>query len=130
MPAFLSFQLQTTFLENGTSCLQFLFLNYNNEFQSYNGYNSHNNGYGGHSAGYAGHGGWGAGDRMSSLGGGLRSVDWATTKLSVFEKNFYAEDQRVSARNDKDIEDFRRTKEIKACAFFFFYADGWILMLF
>ena len=54
---------------------------------------------------------------MSSLGGGLRSVDWATAKLSVFEKNFYAEDNSVSARSEKDIEDFRRCKEIKASMF-------------
>jgi len=55
---------------------------------------------------------------MSSLGGGLRSVDWATAKLSVFEKNFYAEDKSVSARSDKEIEDFRRRKEIKASTLF------------
>ncbi len=50
---------------------------------------------------------------MSNLGGGLRSVDWATQKLSHFEKNFYVEDKRVSSRSDREIEDFRRTKEMK-----------------
>ena len=61
-----------------------------------------------------GSGGWGGhGDRMSSLGGGLRSVDWSTAKLSVFEKNFYAEDRRVSSRTEREIEEFRHTKEIK-----------------
>lgn len=50
---------------------------------------------------------------MSSLGGSLRSVDWATTKLSIFEKNFYTEDKRVSSCSDREIEDFRRAKEIK-----------------
>lgn len=76
-------------------------------FQSYNGYG----GYGG-GGGYAGGGGWGE-DRMSNLGGGLRSVDWASTKLEHFEKNFYVEDKRVSARSEREIDDFKRSKEIK-----------------
>lgn len=69
---------------------------------------------------YHGHGnggqGWGGGheDRMSSLGGGLRTVDWSNTKLERFEKNFYIEDKRVSARSEREIEEFKRTKEIKA----------------
>jgi ATP-dependent RNA helicase DDX5/DBP2 len=66
---------------------------------------------------------------MSSLGGGLRSVDWATSKLSVFEKNFYVEDDRVSARTERDIEDFRRSKEIKASILLFYYPRAQILML-
>jgi ATP-dependent RNA helicase DDX5/DBP2 len=75
---------------------------------------SYGNGYGG-GGGYGG-GAWGGGydDRMSNLGGGLRNVDWSTTKISHFEKNFYAEDKRVSSRSDREIEDFRRAKEIKA----------------
>ncbi|KAJ4487901.1 P-loop containing nucleoside triphosphate hydrolase protein, partial [Lentinula aciculospora] len=51
---------------------------------------------------------------MSNLGGGLRSVDWDHAKLEHFEKNFYVEDKRVSARTDREIEEFRRTKEIRA----------------
>jgi ATP-dependent RNA helicase DDX5/DBP2 len=50
---------------------------------------------------------------MSNLGGGLRAVDWTTTRLEKFEKNFYVEDKKVSARSDREIEDFRRSKEIK-----------------
>ena len=50
---------------------------------------------------------------MSNLGGGLRSVDWASAKLEHFEKNFYVEDKRVSARSEREVEDFRRSKEIK-----------------
>lgn len=50
---------------------------------------------------------------MSNLGGGLRAVDWASQKISTFEKNFYAEDKRVSARSDREIEEFRRSKEMK-----------------
>ncbi|KAF9075243.1 DEAD-domain-containing protein [Rhodocollybia butyracea] len=47
------------------------------------------------------------------LGGGLSTVDWNHTKLEHFEKNFYVEDKRVSARSDREIEEFRRSKEIR-----------------
>lgn len=50
---------------------------------------------------------------MSNLGGGLRNVDWSSTKLTKFEKNFYVEDKRVSARGEREIEEFRKVKEIK-----------------
>ncbi|KAF8896491.1 P-loop containing nucleoside triphosphate hydrolase protein [Infundibulicybe gibba] len=50
---------------------------------------------------------------MSNLGGGLRAVDWSSAKIERFEKNFYVEDKRVSARSDREIEEFRRVKEIK-----------------
>ena len=50
---------------------------------------------------------------MSNLGGSLRSVDWNSTKLERFEKNFYVEDKRVSGRSEREMEDFRREKEIK-----------------
>jgi ATP-dependent RNA helicase DDX5/DBP2 len=50
---------------------------------------------------------------MSNLGGSLRTVDWASQKISHFEKNFYVEDKRVAARSDKEIEEFRRSKEMK-----------------
>ncbi|KAI0706743.1 P-loop containing nucleoside triphosphate hydrolase protein [Cerioporus squamosus] len=73
-------------------------------------------GYGGGGGGYGGGGGWGGGgggDRMSNLGGGLHTVDWSSQKLAHFEKNFYVEDKRVSARSDREIEEFRRSKEMK-----------------
>ena len=50
---------------------------------------------------------------MSNLGGGLKSVDWASTKISHFEKNFYVEDKRVASRSEREIEEFRRNKEMK-----------------
>ncbi|KAF8802418.1 DEAD-domain-containing protein [Phlegmacium glaucopus] len=73
---------------------------------SYGGYGSGGGGYGG---------GWGGGhdDRMSNLGGGLRTVDWSSTKLEHFEKNFYIEDKRVTTRSERETEEFRRLKEIK-----------------
>lgn len=48
-----------------------------------------------------------------NLGGSLRSIDWSQQKQIPFEKNFYVEDKRVSARSDREIEEFRRVKEIK-----------------
>jgi len=76
---------------------------------------SYGHSYGGHYGGGGGGwgGGYGDGDRMSNLGGGLRSVDWASTRLEHFEKNFYIEDKRVTARSEKEVEDFRRAKEIR-----------------
>ncbi|KAF7330379.1 ATP-dependent RNA helicase DBP2-A [Mycena venus] len=64
-------------------------------------------------AGEEGGGGGYGDDRMGNLGGGLRTIDWATTKIEHFEKNFYLEDKKVKERSDKEIEEFRRTKEIK-----------------
>lgn len=90
--------------------------------QSYGGGYGGGGGSGGYGGGYGGGGdggGWGGGygggggDRMSNLGGGLRSVDWSTQKLAHFEKNFYVEDKRVSGRTDREIEEFRRSKEMK-----------------
>lgn len=50
---------------------------------------------------------------MGNLGGGLRNIDWTNQKLERFEKNFYVEDKRVSALSDREVEEFRRSKEIK-----------------
>lgn len=50
---------------------------------------------------------------MSNLGGGLRAVDWTNTRTEKFEKNFYVEDKRVTARTEREVEEFRRNKEIK-----------------
>ncbi|KAG8760028.1 ATP-dependent RNA helicase dbp2 [Serendipita sp. 396] len=75
-------------------------------------------GSGGGGGGYGGGGGgaWGGsggGDRMGNLGGGLKSIDWRSQTLEKFEKNFYVEDKRVTARSDSEIDTFRRVKEIK-----------------
>ncbi|KAJ3787810.1 P-loop containing nucleoside triphosphate hydrolase protein [Lentinula aff. detonsa] len=78
---------------------------------SYNSYGGGSHG-GGSYGGGGGGGGWGD-DRMGNLGGGLRSVDWNHTKLEHFEKNFFVEDKRVSSQTDREIEEFRRTKEIR-----------------
>jgi ATP-dependent RNA helicase DDX5/DBP2 len=50
---------------------------------------------------------------MSHLGGGLKPIDWNSTKMVRFEKNFYVEDKRVSMRSEREIEEFRKSKEIK-----------------
>ncbi|KAB5595796.1 RNA helicase [Ceratobasidium theobromae] len=76
------------------------------------GYSS--GGYGGGYGSGGGYGGsYGGGDRMGGLGGGLRSVDWASQTLTKFEKNFYREHPRVAARSDAEISEFRRQKEMK-----------------
>lgn len=89
---------------------------------------SHSNGYsggyggsygGGYSGGHGSHGGnWGGyDDRMGNLGGGLRSIDWSSAKLERFEKNFYVEDKRISALSEREVEEFRRSKDIKVRAY-------------
>jgi ATP-dependent RNA helicase DDX5/DBP2 len=50
---------------------------------------------------------------MSNLGGGLRPIDWNAQRLAPFEKNFYVEDKRVTARSDSEVDEFRRSKEMK-----------------
>ena len=54
---------------------------------------------------------------MSNLGGGLRQIDWTTQRLEKFEKNFYVEDKRVSTRTEREIEEFRRVKEMRVSFF-------------
>jgi ATP-dependent RNA helicase DDX5/DBP2 len=58
---------------------------------------------------------------MSNLGGGLRQIDWGTQRLEKFEKNFYIEDKRVSSRSEREVEDFRRLKEMRVRFFFFVF---------
>lgn len=50
---------------------------------------------------------------MGGLGGGLKTIDWRSASLEKFEKNFYREDENVKARSDREIEEFRRLKEMK-----------------
>ena len=50
---------------------------------------------------------------MGALGGGLKNIDWSSHHLEKFEKNFYREDPKVSARSDREIEEFRKSKEMK-----------------
>lgn len=81
------------------------------------GYGGGGGGYGGGGGGGGGYGGGGGGGYdsygKSDLGGGLKTIDWANTSIEKFEKNFYREDPRVSARSDREIEEFRRTHEMK-----------------
>ncbi|KAH8928430.1 DEAD-domain-containing protein [Atractiella rhizophila] len=50
---------------------------------------------------------------MSGLGQGLSRPKWDLAALPKFEKNFYDEDRRVSARSEREVNDFRRSKEIQ-----------------
>ncbi len=63
------------------------------------------------------------------LGGGLRSIDWSQQKQIPFEKNFYDEDKRVNSRSEREIEEFRRAKEIKV-RLIFWLPKGLTLMLY
>jgi ATP-dependent RNA helicase DDX5/DBP2 len=85
-------------------------------FQSYsNGYQGYSNSsWGNYGGGGGGGGGYEGGyDKMGALGGGLKNINWDTEKLATFEKNFYREDKRVSERTDREIEEFRRLKEMR-----------------
>lgn len=56
---------------------------------------------------------------MGALGGGLKTIDWNSTRVEKFEKNFYNEDPRVTARSEREIEDFRNKHEIRVSDVFF-----------
>ncbi|KAH9812601.1 P-loop containing nucleoside triphosphate hydrolase protein [Melampsora americana] len=77
------------------------------------GYGASSGGYGGGGYGGGGGGHGGGGDRMSGLGSGLGRPKWDTSTLSRFEKNFYEEDPRVTARSDREIDQYRKDKEIQ-----------------
>ena len=98
-----------------------------------NGYGGGGGGYGGSTNGYGGgssFGGGAGGDKMSNLGANLKTQQWGelfrtlfssrATLTSVldfatmpkFEKSFYKEDPQVSARSQRDVDAFRKLKEI------------------
>ena len=52
---------------------------------------------------------------MGALGSGLKSINWDVTSLPKFEKNFYVEDKRVTARSEREVDEFRRKMEMKVC---------------
>ncbi|KAI4162809.1 MAG: hypothetical protein LQ342_003526 [Letrouitia transgressa] len=80
-----------------------------------NGYsNGTSNGYGA-SNGYGGgsYGDFGASsDKMANLGAGLKEQHFDISTLPKFEKSFYKEDPSVSSRSDREVEAFRKSKEI------------------
>ncbi|KAL8728328.1 MAG: hypothetical protein Q9166_005471 [cf. Caloplaca sp. 2 TL-2023] len=73
------------------------------------GYGGSSNGYGGGS--YGGDFG-GSGDKMANLGAGLKTQQWDTMSLPKFEKSFYKEDPSVTNRSERDVDAFRKLKEI------------------
>ncbi|MCJ1277697.1 ATP-dependent RNA helicase dbp2 [Puttea exsequens] len=99
---------------------------YSNGYSGSNGYGGGNNaysngsGYGASTNGYSGGGGYGgagsfggaAGDKMSNLGANLKAQHYDIATLPKFEKSFYKEDPQVSARSERDVEEFRKEKEI------------------
>jgi ATP-dependent RNA helicase DDX5/DBP2 len=76
--------------------------------------NSQSNGY---SNGYSGSGGYdnygASGDKMANLGAGLKKQTFDLDALPKFEKNFYREADSVKARSEREVDDFRKKKEIR-----------------
>ena len=85
---------------------------------SYGGYKSDSYARGGYGSGFgsgydSGYGG--SYDKQSTLGSHLHSIDWSKQQLTKFEKNFYIEDKRVSARSEREVQEFRKGKQIIVC---------------
>lgn len=93
---------------------------YSNGYGSSNGYggsngysNGHSNGTsGGYGAGSYGGDFGGSGDKMANLGAGLKTQNWDIATLPKFEKSFYKEDPAVTNRSERDVDAFRKLKEI------------------
>ncbi|KAI9859682.1 MAG: ATP-dependent RNA helicase dbp2 [Vezdaea acicularis] len=85
-----------------------------------NGYSNGTNGYSnGNGNGYGGGNSWGAssyggagGDRMSNLGANLQKQHWDLSTMPKFDKHFYKEDPIVTNRSDRDVDAFRKEKQI------------------
>jgi ATP-dependent RNA helicase DDX5/DBP2 len=89
---------------------------YSNGYSGSNGY-SNGGGGGGGGGGYGGSngysgGGGGGGDKMSNLGAGLKTQHWDLATMPKFEKSFYQEDPAVVARSQREVDEFRKVKEI------------------
>ncbi|EAW13945.1 DEAD-box ATP-dependent RNA helicase DBP2 [Aspergillus clavatus NRRL 1] len=63
-------------------------------------------GFGG--GGYGRGGGAAGGDRMSNLGAGLKKQEWDLETLPKFEKSFYKEHPDVTARSQREVDEFRQ----------------------
>ncbi|KAL9597347.1 MAG: hypothetical protein Q9219_005213 [cf. Caloplaca sp. 3 TL-2023] len=88
-----------------------------NGYGSSNGYaNGTSGGYGASANGYGGgsYGGdfGGSGDKMANLGAGLKTQHFDIATLPKFEKSFYKEDRAVTNRSERDVDAFRKAKEI------------------
>ncbi|KIW66760.1 ATP-dependent RNA helicase dbp2 [Phialophora macrospora] len=78
----------------------------------YGGGHSHSNGYSNSYGGSNGYSGGGGGDKMSNLGAGLKEQSWDLATMPKFEKSFYNEDPAVTARSQRDVDEFRKKAEI------------------
>ncbi|MCJ1316928.1 ATP-dependent RNA helicase dbp2 [Xylographa vitiligo] len=86
-----------------------------NGYQNGSSYGGGTGSYGGGGASYGGGGGGfggAGGDKMSNLGAGLKTQHWDIATMPKFEKSFYKEDDAVSSRSERDVEAFRREKQI------------------
>lgn len=86
---------------------------YSNGYSNGGGYGNGTSSYGG-GASYGGgnYGGGGGGDKMSNLGAGLKTQQWDLATMPKFEKSFYKEDPQVTNRSERDVEAFRKEKQI------------------
>jgi ATP-dependent RNA helicase DDX5/DBP2 len=79
---------------------------YSNNSRSNGQSNGYSNGYG-----YDNYGA--SGDKMANMGAGLKKPTFDLATLPKFEKNFYREADSVEARSEREVDDFRRKKEIR-----------------
>jgi len=83
------------------------------------GYSGGSSSYGhssyGSSSGGGSYGGSSGGrnDKMSALGAGLKTHDWANTELVPFQKNFYVEHESVAGRSQEEIDEFRAKHDMR-----------------
>ncbi|KAL9122045.1 MAG: hypothetical protein Q9187_001406, partial [Circinaria calcarea] len=86
---------------------------YSNGYSNGGGYGNGTSSYGG-GASYGGgsYGGGAGGDKMSNLGAGLKTQQWDLATMPKFEKSFYKEDPQVTNRSERDVEAFRKEKQI------------------
>jgi ATP-dependent RNA helicase DDX5/DBP2 len=86
----------------------------NGNTNGYTGTNGYSNGYSnGFSNGYGSTNGFsGGGDKMSNLGANLKEQHWDMATMPRFEKSFYKENENVANRSARDVDAFRREKEI------------------
>lgn len=50
---------------------------------------------------------------MANIGAGLKKPTFDLSTLPKFEKNFYREAESVKNRSEREVDEFRRRKEIR-----------------
>eukprot|EP01133_Synstelium_polycarpum_P004210 gene4210-4905_t len=81
----------------------------NSYSSSYSGGSNGSSSYGGNSNSF---GGGGSGYSSAGLGAKLNKIDWETTTLTEFKKDFYEEDKDLTAMTESEVTEFRSTSEM------------------